>query len=128
MLADDFRTGFMVENYRIGRPYGAGAYATTYELLDATCRPTGRVVQFLRQPFNDSDEWLASQRNLSLKGMKTDDTWDATPLPEIIDRLMEGQRLLDDAKILNLKMGVPLEESLATAGGATPRFPSSCRR
>jgi hypothetical protein len=102
--------------FRVGQPYGAGAYATTYDLLDDTGRPTGRVVKFLRQPFDGESKLAARLRNAEAAGRGTTPVpWDDTPLPELIDRLAHGQRLLDDAKIPYLKMA-PMEESLAAAG------------
>jgi len=102
----------------VGEPIGRGVYATTYELLDDTGAPTGQVIKFYRTPFEESARQYAerlSDMDIALREAKTLAPWDDTPLPEVIDRVMHGQKLIREANIPNLGM-MELDTPLGLAG------------
>jgi len=111
----------------VGEPIGVGAFATTYELLDAAGLPTGKVVKFLRHNWEQTEsKWLDlfEVRGPGDPGMhlvQTHAPWDPTPLEEIIDRMAHGERLLHDAEIPYLPMD-GLDTPLGRLGrdGETP--------
>lgn len=118
--------GTATKQFFVGQPLGKGAYATTYELLDEFGAPTEDVVKFLRRPFEESDAWMRDRLELlgeARKGdkrhlqrlLRTQPAFDDTPMRQLIDRMMHGQRLLKDARIPYLEMR-PLDDALARVG------------
>jgi len=106
------------EVFVVGGPLGKGAYATTYELFDSAGKPTGKVIKFLRQPWNENTaDYLKRMHDAGGNERKfyTHVPWDPTELPYVVDRMMHGQKLLEEAGIPHLRM-VTTEQALGRAG------------
>jgi hypothetical protein len=102
----------------VGEPLGHGVYATTYELLDEAGAPTGQVIKFFREPYEKTaTKFLRDLEDMEvgLREAGTQELWDPTDLPEVIDRVMHGQKCVREADIPHMSM-VELDTPLGLAG------------